>query len=357
MNKHKRPSEQWKASLSFWGDVSLAITMLGLLAISFWAERLAQANPVRFWQSAIACCQEILSRCHLSLDALPMGLIWLSVGMLCIGFLYACSRSLGNLWTTCRFLRYLPRVDSPLKFLPPLSPNAPLDSAGASLSHSIVIFRDDSIQWAFTAGFLRPKIYLSIGLIQLMTSEELRGVMLHEVHHCMQRDALKTLLVSFLQDLLFFLPISRIFKSSFIDAKERAADEYATLHGIHSLELASALIKLAKSRLQLLHGVQLTGMAGEGEIVDRIQHLLGKPKVKRKWRLSMSAVISSFAWILLVSVLLLPIVTSSSSSHTNHSCGTTYCQWSAAHYCTNRAEASCQAHCRSIQKVSSAKGY
>jgi Ni,Fe-hydrogenase I cytochrome b subunit len=135
---YKFRSEQWKATFSFWGTVSLAVMMFGLMTTGFWAGKLAEGHPIRFWQTAIVCCHRILSRCHFSVGVLLIGLTWLSVGMLCIGFLYACRRFLQNIWKTRRFLRCLHKVDSPVQLLPNLPSNVPLKF--------IRVFRHDSMK-------------------------------------------------------------------------------------------------------------------------------------------------------------------------------------------------------------------
>lgn len=336
-----RQSEQWKASLSFWGAIGLGMAIPGLMLVNLSVARIAKTSPLRFWQNAMACCQEILSYCHLSLNLMSMGLIWLSLVMLGTGFLYACGLAVCDLWKTHRFLRRLPVLDSTAQLLPPLPSPVSADS--------VSVFENDTMKWAFTAGLLRPRIYLSTGLIQLMTPEELKGVLLHEQYHCIRRDPLKMLLMSFLQHLFFFLPISRVLKGVFADAKEQAADAYAASHGGCPLELASALTKLAKSRSHAYQGLRerrgfprpSTGMAGGGEIIARIGALLGKSKVKQRPPLR-SIVVSIVACGLLFSVSLLPVFTEKP-----HSGCTAFCQENPVHH----AKSPCKMHCASIQSV------
>ena len=50
---------------------------------------------------------------------------------------------------------------------------------------------NDSSPEAFCAGFLRPRVYVSRGAVELLTPDELRAVLQHEHHHWRMRDPLR----------------------------------------------------------------------------------------------------------------------------------------------------------------------
>lgn len=123
---------------------------------------------------------------------------------------------------------------------------------------------------AFVAGFFRPKIYLSTGLVKTFEQNELRAVVAHESCHKKKKDPLRSLLLGFLADFLFFIPLAGHLKKSFLLASEIKADWHCRLHNVDPLEIACGLIKA--QRLQSLAASWFFDQNRE-----RIKGLLGQP--------------------------------------------------------------------------------
>jgi BlaR1 peptidase M56 len=125
---------------------------------------------------------------------------------------------------------------------------------------------------AFSAGLLKPRVYLSSGALQTLQTAELAAVVEHEVHHCHHRDPLRLLIVQVLSDALFFLPVMHRLGERYRTLAELAADEAAVATGACRGTLAAAL-------LAFTDGVRpgVVGIAPE-----RVDHLLGK---KHRWSL------------------------------------------------------------------------
>jgi bla regulator protein blaR1 len=134
---------------------------------------------------------------------------------------------------------------------------------------------------AFCAGYLRPRIYLSRGTVQVLGNDELRAIVAHELHHLRRRDPLRLLLARALADALFFIPLLRRISERYADLGELAADEAAVGDLESERPLASALLKFAE---------RTTGPAPVVAVAaERVDHLLGDPEAGR-WRLPRSLV-------------------------------------------------------------------
>lgn len=96
---------------------------------------------------------------------------------------------------------------------------------------------------AFCFGFLRPRICLSVGLVELLSSEQLRAVLLHEAYHQRRCDPLRLLLAEALAQMLFFLPAVQEWHRLFPIQLELAADRHAVQQG-GKRALAGALHRL-----------------------------------------------------------------------------------------------------------------
>ena len=116
--------------------------------------------------------------------------------------------------------------------------------AGVKLEALCVI--PDAPVPAFTAGLLRPVIYLSERAASVLGEAELSAVLAHEDAHRRRRDPLRLSSWRFLACCLFFLPVLQRLGEDMADEMEIAADDWAVEHaGAEPLALAAALVGLA----------------------------------------------------------------------------------------------------------------
>lgn len=76
-------------------------------------------------------------------------------------------------------------------------------------SHDVHIVPNDPRRSAFVIGPLRPQIFVSDSLVEVLDGDEMRAVILHEEHHRRQRDPLRGLALASWEQLLAWLPPSR----------------------------------------------------------------------------------------------------------------------------------------------------
>jgi len=97
------------------------------------------------------------------------------------------------------------------------------------------------------SGLLRPRLLISRGVLQTLSSEELSAALLHEHAHRTSRDNAKRLLLLLAPDIFpFFRPL-RALEHSWSRLAEWAADDEATAGDSNSaVSLAAALIQVAR---------------------------------------------------------------------------------------------------------------
>lgn len=91
------------------------------------------------------------------------------------------------------------------------------------------------------AGIVRPKVLLSGAAEFLLTANELRSALSHEVAHIRRGDNLKKLLLR-----LVAFPGMGALEAKWLEATEMAADDAAVSSAREALDLAAALIKLSR---------------------------------------------------------------------------------------------------------------
>ena len=128
--------------------------------------------------------------------------------------------------------------------------------------------------FAFTAGFKKPRIYISSALIRKLTKKELRAVLEHEQHHKDTFDTINTFLLKFLEESTISFPFkSTLFKNHF-NIRELSADFYAKESIRDDKPLISALNKLLK--VKILKDINISSFESK---IERIPILLGKSKL------------------------------------------------------------------------------
>jgi Zn-dependent protease with chaperone function len=174
-----------------------------------------------------------------------------------LSFLYAILR------TVQRILRTMAFIDRVEEKAVPVT-----DAPRFPFLDKVTVF-EDRLPLAFTGGFLKPRVFISTKLLDILNETELRAVILHEFHHQRSKDPLRGLLVSFISDFLFFLPVSRILKKTHSLTAEMAADAHSVRHQSDPADLAGSLLKVQKS----------SGPAASwffDPTTERAKHLLGE---------------------------------------------------------------------------------
>jgi Zn-dependent protease with chaperone function len=127
-------------------------------------------------------------------------------------------------------------------------------------------------------GILRPRLFVAEQVLLTLTPEELSATVAHEYGHLRARDNLKRGLLRACRDALL-IPVGNSVERSWSAAAESAADEYAAeISADVALNLASALVKIARMvpvgvRAQMPLAAFLVGEESRG-IKARVRHLV-----------------------------------------------------------------------------------
>ena len=132
---------------------------------------------------------------------------------------------------------------------------------------------------AFCYGWLRPRICLSRGALAGLDDPEVAALLLHERHHMLSYDPLKTALAYVLSRVFFFLPIVSSLRKQYILAREVEADQYVLRCQQTNEALLGALcktiIRRGNGRVRQPHRRQQISVAGYGDhLNERLDFLL-----------------------------------------------------------------------------------
>jgi len=127
------------------------------------------------------------------------------------------------------------------------------------------------------AGILRPRLIVTRGLIEALTSDELAASLEHEIGHYRAWDNLKRLAMRAAPDVLRWMPAACAIEREWAAASERRADAVASITGNRQmrLALASALVKVARLMPVITPmNEPISTLVGGGEIAARVQCLI-----------------------------------------------------------------------------------
>jgi Zn-dependent protease with chaperone function len=182
------------------------------------------------------------------------------------GVLLALWRGLSAFLATNRLVRLWKQAGEPLK-------HAGLPVPAFQLKHQFPVVS--------LVGIFRPKLFVSSLVLETLTPGELSTAIAHEFGHLLSRDNLKRSVLRACRDVLTILPSGRALDRAWAQAAEEAADERAADgHPASAVDLASALIKIARlvppgGRPTMPAGAYLIGEFEAGAISGRVQRLLG----------------------------------------------------------------------------------
>jgi hypothetical protein len=198
-------------------------------------------------------------------DLRPASLLVLLLGSVALATLALSLRAV------IRQLRASRRFERGLELLGPLP--------GVPRAHVV----DDDAPQAFCIGLLRPRIYVSRAVLELLGDAERAAVLAHEAHHARRRDPLRLLVARALAEGLFFLPAVRRLPERYAALAELAADRAATA-GAGRRALASALLAFD----------EYPSPAAVGIAPERVEHLLGH---RPRWELPTLLLLGALATI------------------------------------------------------------
>ncbi|MGH8398526.1 MAG: TonB family protein [Gammaproteobacteria bacterium] len=131
-------------------------------------------------------------------------------------------------------------------------------------------------------GWLKPVILLPPSVIAGLTPLQMELILAHELAHIRRQDYLWNMLQMMVETLLFYHPVVRwISLQARLEREQCCDDMVVRLHG-NAIEYVRALTELESLRQP--HVVLVLGANG-GQVLDRVQRLLGQPlnNAARPW--------------------------------------------------------------------------
>ena len=155
-----------------------------------------------------------------------------------------------------------------------------------------------------TFGWMEPIILIPFAMLNQLSTEEIKFILLHEIAHIIRHDFIVHIVIEIAQMILCFNPFSYYFSKIIQLEREKACDDWVVDNTQMPLPYTKALFQLAKFNYK--HQNKLSLAAGEkgSALFVRIQHINGlTPTFKNSKSLLFKGLVGmAFALLLIVNM-------------------------------------------------------
>jgi beta-lactamase regulating signal transducer with metallopeptidase domain len=243
------------------GALVIAVSALGFSLAMPFALTLFPAlidNVLRGTGDALHLCAGILNSVHPELP--PLGAFALGLGVVALA--PACVRII-------RFVGAIRRRARPATVDAPGRLRRAVQTVGLGRR---VVCLDDQLRYAYCAGLLVPRVYVSLGTVHALRGRELEAVLWHEGHHLRRRDPLRALLARAFAGIFVVAPVISELAERFEIASELEADRAVLRAQGTPRWIAGALLALGRTRPPSRHA-PLSAWSLSSARVDQLEEV------------------------------------------------------------------------------------
>ncbi len=113
------------------------------------------------------------------------------------------------------------------------------------ISKAVKLVESALVQVPLTTGFIRPCIFVPVGLLTQLPADQVEAILLHELAHIRRRDYLVNIIQSFAESIFFFNPALLWISARLREEREACCDDVAVAHTPHTSSYLQALVAFA----------------------------------------------------------------------------------------------------------------
>ncbi|RFM28125.1 M56 family metallopeptidase [Deminuibacter soli] len=169
------------------------------------------------------------------------------------------------------------------------------------IKNKVQIYVSNFVNSPLTIGFLKPVILVPLASINLLTTEQMEAVILHELAHIRRADYLVNLLQCIMEITLFFNPFSQLLARMARKERENSCDDWVLQFQYNPGMYAEALLRIAY--LPPAPSVAMhAGGEVKGDLLSRVKRMLNQKEARFQYKqhllalLLMTGIMSSIAW-------------------------------------------------------------
>ncbi|QEH43574.1 M56 family metallopeptidase [Chitinophaga sp. XS-30] len=151
-------------------------------------------------------------------------------------------------------------------------------SGQLGLSKPVQLFETAMAQVPFTLGFLKPCIFVPLGMLAKLPADQVETILLHELAHIRRKDYLVNMLQHAADTIFFFNPALRWISALLREEREACCDDIVMANTRQQSSYLHALIAFQERSAEASLGMALMGK--QQHLLNRVKRLLTRENKK-----------------------------------------------------------------------------
>ncbi|MGX5820350.1 M56 family metallopeptidase [Chitinophaga lutea] len=149
-------------------------------------------------------------------------------------------------------------------------------SAVIGIQKAVRLWQSKIVRVPLTTGFLRPCIFVPLGLLAQLPADQAEAIILHELAHIRRNDYLVNMLQSFAECIFFFNPGLLWLSARLREEREACCDDIVVAHMPQQASYLHALVSFATTNAGPHNRLELAIIRKQHSLLNRIRRLLTK---------------------------------------------------------------------------------
>ncbi len=167
------------------------------------------------------------------------------------------------------------------------------------IDKTIKIAESAKINVPIVVGHIKPLILFPIGIVNMLSTEEVEAIITHELAHIKRYDYLTNILLTLIEILFYFHPAVWWISANVKAERENCCDDFALSQDIDKVVYAKALVKLEEMKSFSAPALAMPFSSKKHQLINRIKRIMNMPQTQNDIKEK------SIATILLLSIVLL----------------------------------------------------
>lgn len=146
------------------------------------------------------------------------------------------------------------------------------------IAKTVTLFETGIVKIPFTLGFLKPCIYIPLGLLAQLPADQVETILLHELAHIRRKDYIVNILQNFSDTIFFFNPAMLWISALLREEREACCDDIVIAHTPQQTSYIYALVAFQEKAAGIQLGVALQGK--QQHLLNRVKRLMTRENKK-----------------------------------------------------------------------------
>lgn len=164
---------------------------------------------------------------------------------------------------------------------------------------AISIAESAKIKVPLVIGHVKPLILFPVGIVNVLSIEEVEAIITHELAHIRRYDYLTNIMLTLIEILFYFHPAVWWISANVKAERENCCDDFALSQNINKVTYAKALVKLEEIKSNGSPALAMSFSSKKHLLINRIKRIMNMPQTQNDIKEK------SIATILLMSIVIL----------------------------------------------------